>query len=323
MKSRIFLTSLFLPLALGQTASAAHPEFRAEETDATIILWHGENPVLTYHKAEVDPPAGIDPVFKRSGFIHPVRTPGGSVVTGIHPPDHHHHLGLWHAWVECVYDGKHVDFWNLAKKTGRVRYAETLGLVSEAEKAGFSVRQEHVAYLAEDAAPKVILDETFTVTVRLVDGAFEIDYETSQKNVAEHTLELPAYRYGGTIAYRAPAKWNKTNSDYLSSEGKTRVDGHQTRSRWCAMWGPSDTDGKNATLTILSHGRNHDAPQRMRVWPPSDNNGAIFFNYVPIQEKPWAIKAGETSVLRYRLVVEDAKADADALNQRWKSYAEE
>jgi hypothetical protein len=323
MKSLISLISLLLPLALNPMAFGDTTAFRAEETDATIVLWNGENPVLIYHKTEVDPPAGIDPIFKRSGFIHPVRTPGGSVVTGIHPPDHHHHLGLWHAWVHCIYDGKDVDFWNLATKTGRVRYAETLGLGSESAKASFSVRQEHIAYLAKNAEPKVILDETFTVTLRLVDGAYEIDYETSQKNVAEHTLELPAYRYGGTIAYRAPAGWNKTNSDYLSSEGKTRVNGHETRSRWCAMWGPSDTEGKKATVTILSHGKNHDAPQRMRVWPPSDNNGAIFFNYVPIQEEPWEIRSGATSVMRYRLVVEDSKADTGALNERWQRYNEE
>lgn len=317
--------SLFALVALSALCSpfslAADPVFRTQESEAAIILWHGENPVLTYHKAEVDPPEGVDPVFKRSGFIHPVRTPGGSVVTGIHPVDHRHHLGLWQAWVHGFYDGKEVDFWNLDKRTGRVRHVETLGLVSEPERAGFSVRQEHIAYLEKDADPTVILDETFTVTARLVDGAYEIDYETSQKNVGEHALELPAYRYGGTIAYRSPAAWDKTNSDYLSSEGKTRLNGHQTRSRWCAMWGPSDTEGKHASLTILGHPGNHDAPQRMRVWPPSDNNGTIFFNYVPIQESDWAIKPGQTSVMRYRIVVGDTKPETDKVNERWQRYS--
>jgi len=171
------VVALLSPVAAG---AIDKPAFRAEETDATLILRHGDIAVLTYHKAEVDPPAGADPVFRRSGFLHPVKSPSGSVVTGIHPADHHHHLGLWHAWVDCRYNGQAIDFWNLAKKTGRVRYAETTGLVSEPERAGFSVRQEHIAYLVKDADPTVILDETLTITVRLVDGAYEVDYVTRQ-----------------------------------------------------------------------------------------------------------------------------------------------
>ena len=161
------------------------------------------------------------------------------------------------------------------------------------------------------------------VTARLVDGAFEIDYVTVQKNVTEHPLTLSAYRYGGPIAYRAPHHWKNGNSDYLSSEGKTRIDGHTTRSRWIAMFGPAE-EGKDkgaaASLIILSHDKNHDAPQRMRVWPPSSNNGAIFFNYVPIQETPWAIKADQTSTMRYRLVLQDSKPEPGAINNRWASF---
>jgi hypothetical protein len=60
----------------------------------------------------------------------------------------------------------------------------------------------------------------------------------------------------------------------------------------------------------------------MRVWPPKTNNGAIFFNYVPIQETGWAIEPGQKSVMRYRLVVEDRKPDPKALNKRWKRFCE-
>ena len=58
----------------------------------------------------------------------------------------------------------------------------------------------------------------------------------------------------------------------------------------------------------------------MRVWPPESSNGAIFFNYVPIQETGWEIKPGETSAMRYRLVVQDSKPAPEKLNARWDSY---
>lgn len=305
------------------TSAFGAPDFSAKESDAAIVLSYGDLEFLTYHKAEVAPPEGVDPIYKRSGFIHPVKTPEGDTLTGIHPEDHYHHLGLWHAWVKCEIDGKAIDFWNLKGGTGRVRYTKTSNTVSEADHAGFTVEQEHVAHLdGKDAEPTVILRESFTVTARMKDGAFEIDYATKQTNVSEHTLELPQYRYGGPIAYRAPHNWGTSNSDYLGSEGTTRENGHETRSKWSAFWGPGDKTEKPAHLTILGHSQNHDFPQRMRVWPASDSNGgAIFFNYVPIQETGWAIKPGESSAMSYRVVTQSGKPDKADLDKRWDRFS--
>lgn len=291
------------------------------ETENTIELSIGTHSILTYLKAVVPPPEGVDPVFARSGFIHPVHSPSGSVVTGIHPEDHYHHLGLWHAWVKCEVDGEAVDFWNLKTRTGRVRFGKTLSLSTGNDSAGFTVIQEHVAFPGNEAKERVILEEAFSVVARLVDGAYEIDYETVQTNVSRSSLKLPAYRYGGPIAYRAPHHWDKTNSNYLSSEGKTRNDGHTTRSKWIAMWGEKRSGGGEDTLTILCHRENHDFPQRMRVWPDTSNNGAIFFNYVPIQEFDWEIKPGQVSTMRYRIVVQDGKPNPMKIDQRWGRFA--
>ncbi|MEZ5329193.1 MAG: PmoA family protein [Verrucomicrobiales bacterium] len=319
---RFLCQTLISSASLTSWATADGP-LQVVENETTIVLTHEGSPFLTYHKAEVSPPEGVDPIFKRSGFIHPLKTPGGATVTGIHPADHYHHLGLWHAWVKCEHNGEPVDFWNLKTGTGRIAYVKTVSTESDEHSAGFIVEQAHIAYKGESKKPMTILSEQLHVTARIVDGAFEIDYDTAQKNITEHSLELPAYRYGGPIAYRAPHHWKNGNSDYLSSEGKTRIDGHTTRSRWVAMFGPAEEgkdDGPVASLTILSNDKNHDAPQRMRVWPPESSNGAIFFNYVPIQETGWEIKPGETSTMRYRLVVQDAKPDAAAINARWDSY---
>ncbi len=310
---------LLVPLILSALSSQAQV-FRLVETETTLTVEHGSNKVLTYHKAEVAPPEGVDPIFTRSGFIHPVKSPNGATVTGIHPDDHYHHLGLWHAWVKCKIDGQDVDFWNLKTGTGRVKYAKTRATSSKDTEVGFVVEQDHVAYLGEAKTPTTILREQFSILVRLVDAAYEIDYATRQVNISKHDLELPAYRYGGPIAYRGPANWNNETGDYLTALGKTRMDGHTTRSHWCAMWGADETTGKDASITILCHRNNRDFPQRMRIWPPKSNNGAIFFNYVPIQETGWAIKSGDSSTMRYRLVVEDQKPDKEGLNARWNRY---
>ena len=299
---------------------AASAELGFTETDAAISVTDGDNVVLTYHKAEVPPPAGEDPAYRRSGFIHPLRTPAGGVVTGIHPKDHIHHLGLWHAWVKTKHDDREPDFWNLKKKTGLVRYAKTVARPMEKHgSVQFMVLQEHVS-MDEGKDPVVVLEEQLIIGVTKSGGACLIDYETRQKNTSDKDITFPAYRYGGPIAYRGPNHWDKDNSKVLTSEGKTREDGHTTRGRWCAFEGP--TDKGKATVAILCHPNNHDAPQRMRIWPPDSHNGAVFFNFVPIQEKPWMIGSDTIFRSRYRLVLSDGALDPKKINAAWDSYAE-
>ena len=68
--------------ALTASTSLANAELTVSETDAAITVTDGDNVVLAYHKAEVPPPEGADPAYHRSGFINPIRTPAGGVVTG-------------------------------------------------------------------------------------------------------------------------------------------------------------------------------------------------------------------------------------------------
>lgn len=306
-----FLIVLMLATANGQS-------FQLQETDALITIFRGSSPVLVYHKAEDPAPEGADPAFKRSGFIHPLCTPSGAVVTGIRPPDHLHHMGLWHAWVHCVFKGRQTDFWNLKAKTGTVRFVKTVATDEANDHASFTVDQEQVAMDA-DGSETVVLRDRLTVLARFEENANVVDYTVTQKNVSDAALELPAYRYGGGIAFRGPAGWSNDNSDYLTSEGKTRADSHETRARWCTMFGP--TDQGDATVAILGHPSNHDAPQRLRTWGPKNHNGAIFFNFVPIQETAWAIGPGEEITLRYQVITSDGKPDSIDPEARWKIFA--
>ena len=108
---------------------------------------------------------------------------------------------------------------------------------------------------------------------------------------------------------------------YLSAlrSGKGREDGHTTRARWCAFAGPVKSG--YAGLAILCHPDNHDAPQRVRIWPSKTHDGAVFFNYVPVQEHAWSIEPGKQATMRYRLVVHDGRTDAESVEDAWKSYA--
>src|SRR5678816_2620607 len=66
--------------------------------DTVLTISSGDQMLLTYQFKTVYPPAGQDTNYKRSGFIHPLYTPHGQVLTRIQPPDHYHHYGIWNAW---------------------------------------------------------------------------------------------------------------------------------------------------------------------------------------------------------------------------------
>ncbi|HBJ61672.1 MAG TPA: hypothetical protein DDY76_08065 [Opitutae bacterium] len=297
-------------------------ELTVIETDKSITIKRGESTVLTYHKAEMPPPEGVDVIYRRSGFIHPLCAPNGEPVTGIHPADHYHHLGIWHAWVKTQHGEDKPDFWNLRGRTGRVRYTKTIHLHEGSDRdpsVGFMVEQEQVAYKGKARQETVILKEQFGIRVNFVAGENQVEYRVQQTNVSEESLVLPAYRYGGGLAYRAPHHWDRTNSDYLTSKGLDRTNSHATRARWVAMWGP--TAEGDATLVVMIHPKNRDFPQRLRTWPPSSHNGAIFLNVVPAQEKAWEIKPGEQITESYLLLVRNGKPDKAMIDKSWRAWA--
>jgi Methane oxygenase PmoA len=292
------------------------------EDERSVTLRIGGRPLARYQHA-VDPaPAGESILFARSGFVYPLWSPAGAELAQQRPADHLHHLGLWHAWTETHWQGLPVDFWNLKKGLGTVRFAGYRWRASGPLWCGLGAHQEHVA-LKSDQGQTVVLDEELTLrgmTGGTGAAAFlALDYDFAQKNITSHPLELPVYRYGGGLGYRGPASWNRTNSDYLTSEAKTRNDSHQTRGRWIAMHGP--TPQGIGSVIILSHPTNHNAPQRLRTWN-DDKEGRIFFNYAPTQETAWAIAPGETHSARYRVITCDTAPDVARIESWWHDYAE-
>ncbi|MGP8329712.1 MAG: DUF6807 family protein, partial [Methanosarcinaceae archaeon] len=84
----------------------------------TLKISQGIKPVLRYQYGALPPPANKDSLYTRSGFIHPVWSPNGAVLTRIHPSDHIHHLGFWHPWTKTSFENRKVDFWNLGDGQG-------------------------------------------------------------------------------------------------------------------------------------------------------------------------------------------------------------
>lgn len=304
-----------------ETAGSSHePAILASRNDKGVLLRRGEASVMQYNSAVMPAPEGASPLFARSGFIHPLWAPSGAVVTNIQPADHLHHMGIWMPWTQTKFEGRPVDFWNLNKGQGTVRFAEMLGETSGPVYGGFRVRQEHVAFGPDEGRETVVLDEIWDVKVYNVGGPQEgfwlWDFVSTQRVVADSPLLLEEYRYGG-LGYRAPESWDKENAGYLTSEGLERDKAHTSRGRWCDMRGRESAEAPWRGVTIMSHPENHEHPEPMRVWP----EGKVFFNFAPVQAGDWQLEPGREYTFRYRFYVHEGLLDVSAAERYWRDFA--
>ena len=266
------------------------------------------------------PPEGVDSAYQRSGFIHPLWSPGGEVLTRIQPPDHYHHYGIWAPWTRTHINGREVDFWNLAKKHGTVRFAGLSGITEGAVFCEFKVKQDHIDF-GSDNSKQIAINEELTVRAwNIGDGAWMIDYTSEQNTPLDSGILLDAYRYGGGLGFRATERWTKENCTVLTSEGKTRKDADGTKARWCSVEGES-TNGRSGVV-FMDNPQNREFPEPMRVWPlnANSNRGDMFFEFCPIRHNSWKFKKGETYRLKYRMFVFDGNVSSSEAEALWQAF---
>ncbi len=294
----------------------------ASINDTTIVLSKNHHPILHYRHALLPPPPGQGDKWARSGFIHPLYSPVGEVLTWAQPPDHFHHMGLWNPWTRVTWKGNHTDFWNLGDEQGTVRFKNIVGVESGEVYSEFRVVQDHVAFIkTQDFREVVVMTEEWIVRVWDVSDGYFLDFTSVLTNVTDDTVSLDAYRYGGGLGYRATEKWNNTNSQVLTSEGKTWENGDATRAKWCRVSG--DLNGLETGLLFLSDPGNYDFPQPMRIWPQNSNGGIghQYFEFTPIREKAWILEAGKSYSQRYRIWVNEGSLSTAVADLAWQNYA--
>ena len=279
-------------------------------------------PLFSYRHAHVPPPEKANPAYIRSGYINPLFSPAGQLLTEDFPGDHYHHKGIWMPWTNTTFKGHKVDFWNLRDKLGTVQYAGFQCMESGPVYGRFCVKHEHVDITLPNGGT-VVLDEVWDVRVWAVggrEGGYWLwDLTSSQTCVADSPLHLKAYHYGG-IGYRGPKEWRDDNYQVLTSNGHTKANGHLKFAKWCAHSGA--VKEKPATVVLMCHPSNERfaAPpnegEPMRIWP----SGGCFFNFVPIQKEPMDLKPGETHIFRYRWFIHQGGIDRERSERTWQDF---
>ncbi|MEQ8785954.1 MAG: PmoA family protein [Pirellulaceae bacterium] len=307
----------------------------AAASDSQVVVAHhrgrltvrvGEKPVLAYHTAVAMPPKPIEAVYRRSGFVHPLFSPSGRVLTDDFPPDHAHQHGLFFAWVNTSFADHDVDFWNQLKGSGQVEHATVEQITSGPVFGEFRVKLRHLDTTETDA-PRPVLDETWTVRVYNIADPFVIDFESRQSSAGSEPLVINKYHYGG-LALRGNRAWyddqakglasagpSNAFSDFLTSEGDGRAEGNHTRPRWVDLHGRVGEE--MCGITVLGHPANFRFPQAVRLHPSKP-----YFCFSPMVDESFAIGRDKPYVSRYRLLTHDGDAKPDQLDRHWQDYAE-
>ena len=292
------------------------------ETENGIDFLLGDQPVLTYQTAIEPVPEGVKSDYAKSGFIHPLASPSGQVLTRIQPKDHYHHYGIWGPWTRATIDGRMVDFWNLADHKGRVDFDHVIAKKEAGGVAELTVRQNHID-LGASEENKLAIQEDLVIKVMPADkGRYMVDYTSNISTKLKDGILLDAYRYGGGLGYRATEVWGSDNSTVLTSEGKDRKTADGTDAKWIIVKGESKSPQGQSGLLILSHNTNKAHPEPLRVWPEENYNrqGNVFVEFTPIRHESWEILPNQRYSLKYRMIVFDGDMTAEEAENYWRAF---
>ncbi len=307
--------------ALLVSLTSAKSQVVCKETDDHIVITRDGNHVLTYHKT-ASLPDGVDPKYSRSGFIHPITTPSGRVITDGYPVPHHaHQHGLFFAWKAATFEGEKMNFWEPGKQS--IRHDQVLEIINNDSFAGFRVS------LAHESGKRTILNEVWTVKVHADTG--HIDLTSEQTCATESPLTLDKYHYGA-MAIRGSRQWfadahtsagkGAKEDEFvepckmLTSEGLTAEDGNHSRPAWVCMTGK--VDAAPVSITLIPHPSNFRYPQHVRLHPKMP-----YFCFIPTVEEPFTIKPGTPWISRYRIIAGDGAPDAAKIDAVQQAFATE
>lgn len=292
--------------------NSVHADVKTEAEDGTINISVSGKPVLTYHTEAVMPPEGMDAVYARSGFIHPIFSPSGKVLTDDFPIGHVHQHALFSAWTRATFKHEVVDFWNQHGGTGSGEHV-SIGAIGD---SSFEVGLQQISNRNGPA-----INERWAVEVEASSDPFVIDVEIEQECATNEEVYLHPYRYGG-FGFRGSSHWNEEDKGHfegamkvLTSDGITDIEGsNHTRPRWVAVYG--SIDGADSGLVIMNHPTSFRHPQPVRVHPKMP-----YFVFSPVVAGSFILKPGMTYNANYRIVTFDGTPDAERIEQWYEEYA--
>lgn len=292
----------------GEKGKGRKGKLRIEQTEDYLQVFSGDKPMLSY-RLTPQLPAGLPGHYTRSGFIHPIYSPSGQIVSDDFPAGYAHQNGFFSAWTNTTFRDSFTDFWNTHKELATTEHVDVLETQRQDGFVGFkaSVQQRSLEF-------GQVLQEDLTIRVHDRDDVFVWDVRSEQTNVTKDTLFLNKHLYGG-LGIRGSKHWNAKDTtnfmgpaEFLTSDGLTRDSANHTHPEWTAIYG--DLPAGKAGMVVIPHPENFRWPVAVRVHPDLP-----YFSVSPVTEEGFFIAPKETYLARYKVVIFDGEVPVETLTE--------
>ena len=264
-----------------------------------------------------------DPALDHA-YFHPLRTTDGRLLTWDRPPDHIWHHGLWFSW---KYINK-VNYWEVDTKTGRPAGRTSWSNVRVSFGKSLEARITMDLDYRPVGAVAPVLTEKRTIEVSRPDaeGVYAIDWTSAFVAVADALLDrtpLPGQPGGGVSGGYAGLSLRLgeglSDREVMTSDGPVTVwTDDRYRGRHIGLDYSGLVDGGPAGIAVVDHPANLRSPT---PWYVISSPGFSWFTPALLCYEPLALRAGETLVLRYRVLVHAGRWDAERLRQEAARFA--
>jgi hypothetical protein len=294
-----------------------HAPVSIEKKENGLLVQMKGKPILFYHIKEAMPPSDSPAYYKRSGFIHPLYSPSGKILTDDFPVDHIHQHGVFTAWTSTRFKNTSIDFWNQQAKKGTVEHFEVIDVNEGTVASQIKTSLRHTSLEFGE-----VLREKWTITIYSTNGYFLFDLESEQQNITGDTLFLNSYHYGG-LAFRGSRQWNQHDTKnykemwhILTSEGIKDSSANAKHVRWVDAWGKID-EGV-AGVTVFNHPSNFRYPQAIRVHPSMP-----YWAYSPVVDGAFYIAPGGFYRSKFRYYLHDGEPQTEFIEKLFRDWASE
>ncbi|WP_197440478.1 DUF6807 domain-containing protein [Polystyrenella longa] len=299
---------------------AASAVFNIVQKEGCLVVSNRGREVFRYRTDSLEPPMGQSNIYRRSGYLHPLYTPRGKLVTGDFAADHPHQHGIMYAWTNTSFQGRKVDFWNQSAEQGRIEHRKIVAMGKGPVFAEIEVKIAHVDLTSGN--PIDVLHEHWKLRVYDIgpdtnDNSlpYIIDFESVQEAATDEPLKILEYHYGG-FAIRGNESWlGRDPNLFLTSLGMKREDGNHSRPNWCRMQG--ELGRGTAGVVLISHEHNFRAPIPVRLHPAKP-----YFCWAPLVLGDFEISKQNPLRSRFRIVSYDGEGSLQRLHQLSRNFSQ-
>ena len=235
-------------------------------------------------------------------YLHPITAPDGNGVLTEYSPGHHpHQTGLY--WGFTRVNGRDYfhnpggDYW---------RRVSAVVLESEGERVRW-----RTVYDLLDESGRTVLRETQIWSFREHDGRYLLDLEW--RGEAQRDVTIAEYDYGG-LFLRMP--WREgIEASVVNAARQRNRHAEGQRAMWLDVGMNVSGRDDMVHVAIFDHPDNEGFPQVWRV------DGEYGVGPSRARLGDWRIAAGETEVIRHRLLVYTGEMGDVELREEWESYS--